>query len=77
VRQQELWCCEAGRPEVTGKVTKVTRMGSTGMKRCEGDYLALERITKGLGTEHTGKFREVALQMYGREKMWEMTCSWP
>ena len=47
------------------------------MKRCEGDYLALERITKGLGTEHTGKFREVALQMYGREKMWEMTCSWP
>jgi len=40
---------------------EVTRMGSTGMKRWEGDYLDLERITKGVGTEHTGKFRETAL----------------
>jgi hypothetical protein len=40
---------------------EVTRMWSTGMKRCEGDYLALERITKGVWAEHTEKFREAAL----------------
>jgi len=49
-----------GRPGVTRKV-EVPTVESIGMKRCEGDYLALERITKGVGAEHTGKFREAAL----------------
>ena len=61
MRQQELWCRAAGRPGVTGKVIEVPRMRSTKMKRCEGDHLGLERITKGVGAEQTGKFREAAL----------------
>jgi len=40
---------------------EVPTVGSTGMKRCEGDYFALERITKGVEAEHRGKFKEVAL----------------
>lgn len=61
VRQQELWCCAAGRPGVTGKVKEVTRMESTGMKRCDGDYLALERLKTGVGVEHTQKLQQTAL----------------
>lgn len=61
MRQYELWCYAAGRPGVIGKVMEVIRMGSTGMKRCEEDYLALEIITKGVGAEHREKFGEAAL----------------
>ena len=61
VRQYELWCYAAGRPGVIGKVMEVIRVGSTGMKRCEEDYLALEIITKGVGAEHREKFGEAAL----------------
>jgi hypothetical protein len=50
-----------GRPGITRKVKEVTRMERTGMMRCDGDYLALERLTKGVEVEHTGKLREAAL----------------
>jgi hypothetical protein len=57
-------------------VKEVTRIESTGIKRCDGDYLALERLKRGVGVEHTGKLRETALYMYGRD-VGDLTCSWP